>query len=388
MPDDFLPAISRGRARRHRHLGAEVRRGVRAAAFAATASGRWSAGWRRRVTLAAGERRARRDQPPARGRVPADQPRRAGRGDDDARAPRRRRAAGGGPVRRRRRRRAAHRLRQRRRTCCSRAAPAAPTSWPCAAPSARAGRRLVGAAAGREPAAVPGSPPPPGWCWRTAAARLLARLGPRDIPWVDTLHVDAGALAFAAGLAGAGRPSSPASLPALAAGRPGQLAPPRTINRRPRPSPAADGPGSRRSGPGHRARLRRRAAAAELRQPDARRHRLRPPRAWRCCSCSRGIATPGRIDCAPSSIASIDRVEALPGVEAAGAVSAMPFIDASIEMRSLFQIVGDPAPAPGEEPRGALDDRDAGILRRAARAGAARPGARRAATDLAGHAWR
>ena len=51
----------------------------------------------------------------------------------------------------------------------------------------------------------------------------------------------------------------------------------------------------------------------------------------------------------------IGRIAALPGVEAAGAVTAMPFIESNIDIRGIFQIVGDPAPAVGEEPRGSFN---------------------------------
>jgi len=46
----------------------------------------------------------------------------------------------------------------------------------------------------------------------------------------------------------------------------------------------------------------------------------------------------------------LDRIAALPGVEAAGAVSALPFHDNPISPNTVFTIEGRPAPAQGQEP--------------------------------------
>jgi predicted permease len=51
----------------------------------------------------------------------------------------------------------------------------------------------------------------------------------------------------------------------------------------------------------------------------------------------------------------VSRIGALPGVEAAGAVSAMPFIESNIDVRGVFRIAGQPAPAAGEEPRSSFN---------------------------------
>lgn len=49
------------------------------------------------------------------------------------------------------------------------------------------------------------------------------------------------------------------------------------------------------------------------------------------------------------------RVNALPGVQAAGIVTAMPFIEANIDIQTLFTVAGDPEPPPGEEPRASVN---------------------------------
>jgi putative ABC transport system permease protein len=61
--------------------------------------------------------------------------------------------------------------------------------------------------------------------------------------------------------------------------------------------------------------------------------------------------------------ATIDRIAALPGVDAAGAVLAMPFIETNIDVRGIFQVVGDPEPAVGEEPRASFNVATPGYFR-------------------------
>jgi predicted permease len=51
----------------------------------------------------------------------------------------------------------------------------------------------------------------------------------------------------------------------------------------------------------------------------------------------------------------LERLGTLPGVEAAGAVMAMPFIESNIDIQGIFRVVGRAAPAPGEEPRGSFN---------------------------------
>jgi putative ABC transport system permease protein len=47
---------------------------------------------------------------------------------------------------------------------------------------------------------------------------------------------------------------------------------------------------------------------------------------------------------------SLNRIASLPGVRAAGAVSALPFHDNSIDIKSVFSVMGKPAPPSGQEP--------------------------------------
>jgi putative ABC transport system permease protein len=51
---------------------------------------------------------------------------------------------------------------------------------------------------------------------------------------------------------------------------------------------------------------------------------------------------------------SLERIETLPGVRSAGAVSAAPFLAANIDIRTMFTAVGEPTPREGEEPQAYL----------------------------------
>jgi putative ABC transport system permease protein len=51
----------------------------------------------------------------------------------------------------------------------------------------------------------------------------------------------------------------------------------------------------------------------------------------------------------------VDRIAALPGIQAAGAVSALPFHDNPISPNAAFMIEGRPAPLPGQEPTAFLN---------------------------------
>ena len=59
----------------------------------------------------------------------------------------------------------------------------------------------------------------------------------------------------------------------------------------------------------------------------------------------------------------LDRIAGLPGVEAAGAVSALPFHDNPISTNAAFAIDGRPAPPPGQEPAADLTNATADYFR-------------------------
>ena len=107
-----------------------------------------------------------------------------------------------------------------------------------------------------------------------AAMRGLASWGPREVMWIDSLHVDGWAIGFAVLLAFArhadgGPGAGAASLRTRLAG-----AGTADDDRRPIAAASALGAGDRRGGDGADARLGHRPAAAQLRQPAERRHRL------------------------------------------------------------------------------------------------------------------
>jgi putative ABC transport system permease protein len=49
------------------------------------------------------------------------------------------------------------------------------------------------------------------------------------------------------------------------------------------------------------------------------------------------------------------KLAALPGVEMVGSVRAMPFIESNVDIVSQVRLVDQPAPAPGEDPRGSIN---------------------------------
>jgi putative ABC transport system permease protein len=192
------------------------------------------------------------------------------------------------------------------------------------------------------------------------AIRLLATFGPRDVPWVDSLHLDWPAAAFAALLA--------VVVAALAGVVPALRL-------------SGVGTGAARTSTGDRQHRRIRTAlvASEvalalvlvsgaalllksfvnLVHTDAGFARggvaVLQVFAW--------DRNPGPDRLRGFFAATLDRLAALPGVEAAGAVLAMPFIESNIDVRGIFQIVGDPAPAPGEDPRASFNVATPGYFR-------------------------
>jgi putative ABC transport system permease protein len=186
-----------------------------------------------------------------------------------------------------------------------------------------------------------------------AATRALATLGPADVLWLDSLHVDLRAAAFAIGLS-VGVAALAGLVPALRLSGVGLQGATRTAT--------ADR--------GHR-RLRSGLVVAEV--------ALALVLVSGAALLVRSFVNLIRVDTgfARSRVAVVQmfawdrnprpdqlrtffgdvltRVAAIPGVEAAGLVTAMPFIEANIDVQALFTITGDPPPAPGEEPRASVN---------------------------------
>ena len=184
----------------------------------------------------------------------------------------------------------------------------------------------------------------------SGAVRLIAALGPRNVMWIDALRLDGAAFAFAAGLCG---------LVALAAG----VVPALRIT-----AAGLHVPGSRTAtaSRSHR-RLRSGLVAVEV--------ALALVLVSGCGLLLRSFVNLLGVDTGfqqkgvvalqvfawdrhPDPAARrtyfervIARLSTLPGIEAVGAVAAMPFIAANIDIQGVVRIVGQPTPAPGEEPR-------------------------------------
>jgi len=185
-----------------------------------------------------------------------------------------------------------------------------------------------------------------------AAIRAVARFGPADVPWIDSLHLDWRAASFAAGLS------------VVVAGLAGVV---------PALRLSSVGSGATRTATGDRGhrRLRTALVAAEvaLALILVSGAALLLKSFVNLVSVDAGFARGGVAvlqmfawdrNNGPDRLrgfadAVIGNVAALPGVDAAGAVMAMPFIESNIDVRGSFQIVGDPVPAPGEEPRASFN---------------------------------
>ena len=170
-------------------------------------------------------------------------------------------------ARRRGARRAAHRLRQRRQ-------PAAGARLGARARDRRARRRSArGAAASCSNCCSKAwsSPRSAGWSAPVLAAWALRRAGAssarRRVPWIETLHLDWRALAFAASDVGDRGASLSGMLPGVARGaRRARHRRPQHHDRRSRAASAARRPGRRRSRARAGARVGRGAAAPQLRR--------------------------------------------------------------------------------------------------------------------------
>ncbi len=185
-----------------------------------------------------------------------------------------------------------------------------------------------------------------------AAIRALARFGPTAVPWVDSLHLDWRAAGFAA------------TLSVVVAGLAGVV---------PALRLSGVGSGATRTATGDRGhrRLRTALVASEvaLALILVSGAALLLKSFVNLVNVDAGFARGGVAalqmfawdrNIGPDRLrgffdAAIGNIAALPGVDAAGAVMALPFIESNIDVRGIFQIVGDPAPAPGEEPRASFN---------------------------------
>jgi predicted permease len=191
-----------------------------------------------------------------------------------------------------------------------------------------------------------------GLAW--AAVRGLSVVGPREVLWIDTLHVDGRAVAFAAALAVA---------VAVAAGLVPAL---RLAGAGIRP------PGTRTmTGDVSHRRLRSALVVAEvalalvlvsgsalllrsfvnLLNVDTGFER-RGVAALQVFAWDRNTDGDARRAFFERAIAG---VAALPGVQVAGAVVALPFIESNIDIQGIFRIAGRPQASPGEEPRSSFN---------------------------------
>lgn len=186
------------------------------------------------------------------------------------------------------------------------------------------------------------------------AVRLVASLGPRDVLWIDSLRLDGAAFAFAAVLC---------AVVAVAAG----IVPALRVTAIGVHAPGSPTMTANRS---HR-RLRSTLVAAEV--------ALALVIVSGCGLLLRSFVNLLNVDTGfqghgvaalqvfawdrnPDPAARraffervLARLASLPGVEAAGAVSAMPFIESNIDIRGVFRVIGQPAPVAGEEPRASFN---------------------------------
>jgi putative ABC transport system permease protein len=185
------------------------------------------------------------------------------------------------------------------------------------------------------------------------ALRGIALLGPPSVPWIDTLHIDVRALAFTTAIvvlvaliAG--------TLPALRGARTGL---------------AAAGRQTSTTGPRqHRLRTVLVVSEVALALVLVSGAGLLLRSFTSLVSADTGFARDrvlalqvfaNALHPTPESLAqffegSLERLAALPGVESAGAVSAMPFIESNINIEDVYSVVNQPPPAEGDAPRAYL----------------------------------
>ena len=187
-----------------------------------------------------------------------------------------------------------------------------------------------------------------------AAMRGLAAVGPREVMWIDSLHVDRNAVLFAIALAGVVTMAA-GLVPALRLSGLGLQAP------------------GHRTMTGDRSQRRLRSAlvvaevALALRLLSATSLLLRS--FVNLLNVEPGFRQDGVIvaqmfawdrHVGPAALRSFHervtaRIAAIPGVEAVGTVQAMPFIESNVDIQSAVRLVDHPAPAPGEEIRSSIN---------------------------------
>jgi len=186
------------------------------------------------------------------------------------------------------------------------------------------------------------------------AMGLLARLGPREVMWIETLHVDRAAALFAIALAAA---------VAVAAG----LVPALRLS-----STGLHASGHRAmTGDRSQRRLRSTLVAVEvaLALMLVAGTGLLLKSFVNLLNVDTGFRQDGVLvlqmfawdrNPTPAAMRSyFDRVTAdaatIPGIEHVGLVGAMPFIESNIDIRGVVQLLDQPTPAPGEEPRASFN---------------------------------
>ncbi len=184
--------------------------------------------------------------------------------------------------------------------------------------------------------------------------RALARLGPREVLWIDTLHVDWPALLFSVALTVA---------VAVAAG----LIPALRLS-----GLGLQAPGSRTmTGDRSQRRLRSALVAAEvaLALMLVSGTGLLLKSFVNLLNVDTGFRKDGVMvlqmfswdrNPGPVALRSFfdrvrERVDALPGVEEVGGVQAMPFLESNVDIRSAVRLVDRPAPSPGNEVRSSVN---------------------------------
>jgi predicted permease len=187
-----------------------------------------------------------------------------------------------------------------------------------------------------------------------AAMRGLASLGPREVMWIDSLHVDGNAVLFAIGLTGVVTVAA-GMVPALRLSGLGLQSP------------------CHRTMTGDRAQRRLRSAlvvaevALALMLISGTSLLLRS--FVNLLNVDAGFRKDGVMvmqmfawdrNQGPAALRAFhsrvtEAVAALPGVESVGTVQAMPFIESNVDIQSAVRLLDQPAPAPGEEIRSSIN---------------------------------